>query len=127
MRRGSAAIRESWRGAASRRDPHAAFAAASEVAASDPILLGQILRNLVSNAIPYTPRGIVRVRCERLGEERLRIDVEDSGIGIAADQLPHIFEEFYQVGVAPNAVREGHGLGLSGGQRREAQAPRRDV
>lgn len=86
---------------------------AQEVATSDPTLLGQILRNLVSNAIRYTPRGIVRVRCERDGKDRVRIDVEDSGIGIAEKHLPHIFEEFYQVGVSPNAVREGHGLGLS--------------
>jgi two-component system, sensor histidine kinase len=79
---------------------------------SDPTLLGQILRNLLSNAIRYTQRGAVRVRCER-DVDCLRVDIEDSGVGIAAEHLPHIFEEFYQVGIAPHSVREGHGLGLS--------------
>jgi two-component system, sensor histidine kinase len=81
------------------------------VARSDRTLLGQILRNLLSNAIRYTPRGVVRVHAAR-EDERLCIDVEDSGIGIARDQLAAIFEDFYQVGVAPNSVREGYGLGL---------------
>lgn len=80
---------------------------------SDPTLLGQILRNLVSNAIRYTSQGKVQVRCKPESDSRIRIEVEDTGIGIAENQLPHIFEEFYQVGVLPNAVREGHGLGLS--------------
>jgi signal transduction histidine kinase/ActR/RegA family two-component response regulator len=79
---------------------------------TDPTLLGQVLRNLMSNAIRYTDRGAVRVRCER-DNHCLRVDIEDSGVGIGAEHLPHIFEEFYQVGVAPQSVREGHGLGLS--------------
>ncbi len=106
-------IRMEFAGVAQKKGLTLEIADATEVAVSDPILLGQILRNLVSNAIRYTPRGIVRVGCTRHGDDRLRIDVEDSGIGIAEEHLPHIFEEFYQVGVSPNSVREGHGLGLS--------------
>jgi len=79
---------------------------------SDPALLGQLLRNLVSNAIKYTPRGSVEVRCLPQGDH-MRIEVRDSGVGIASDQLPLIFDEFYQVGVSPNSSREGYGLGLS--------------
>ena len=79
---------------------------------SDPALIGQVLRNLISNAIKYTRAGSVELRCENCGP-KLRIEVRDSGIGIAAEQLPHIFEEFYQVGVSPNSPREGYGLGLS--------------
>ena len=79
---------------------------------SDPALVGQVLRNLVSNAIKYTPRGSVEVRCER-APGGLRIAVCDTGIGIAADQLGLIYDEFYQVGVAPNESRDGYGLGLS--------------
>ena len=79
---------------------------------SDPALIGQVLRNLISNAIKYTRAGTVEVRCENCGP-LLRVEVRDSGVGIAADQLPHIFEEFYQVGVSPNSSREGYGLGLS--------------
>ena len=106
-------LRMEFSGVAHKKGLSLQIAHAREVARSDPTLLGQILRNLVSNAIRYTPRGIVRVRCEPEGEEKVRIDVNDSGIGIAEEHLPHIFEEFYQVGVFPNAVREGHGLGLS--------------
>jgi two-component system, sensor histidine kinase len=81
-------------------------------ARSDPALLGQILQNLIGYAIRYTSRGTVRVRVAREAEW-LRIEVEDSGVGISQDQVALIFDEFYQVGVAPYTVREGHGLGPS--------------
>jgi PAS domain S-box-containing protein len=78
----------------------------------DRSLVEQILRNLVSNAIKYTRAGVVRLRC--LHETAaVRIQVLDTGIGIAPDHLPYIYDEFYQVGVAANSVREGFGLGLS--------------
>jgi PAS domain S-box-containing protein len=80
---------------------------------SDPALIGQVLRNLVSNAIKYTPSGSVEVRCTAEGSGSLRVAVRDTGIGIAEDQLGLIYDEFYQVGVAPNATRNGYGLGLS--------------
>jgi CheY-like chemotaxis protein len=54
----------------------------------------------------------VELCCTRAGD-RLRIEVRDTGVGIAADQVPHIFEEFYQIGVSPNSSRQGYGLGLS--------------
>jgi PAS domain S-box-containing protein len=79
---------------------------------SDVALVAQLLRNLLANAIKYTQRGTVELRCEPRGE-RERIEVRDTGIGIAPGQLEHIFEEFYQVGVAPNSTRDGYGLGLS--------------
>ncbi|MGO9594443.1 MAG: PAS domain S-box protein [Steroidobacteraceae bacterium] len=79
---------------------------------SDPSLVEQILRNLVSNAIKYTCEGWVRLRC--LHEAALvRIEVLDTGIGIPADQLPYICDEFYQIGVPTNSARDGYGLGLS--------------
>ena len=79
---------------------------------SDPSLVEQILRNLVSNAVKYTRVGWVRLRC--LHEAALvRIEVLDTGVGIPADQLPYIYEEFYQVGVPTNVSRDGYGLGLS--------------
>lgn len=79
---------------------------------SDTALIGQVLRNLVSNAIKYTERGAVELCCERLGQ-RLRIEVRDTGVGIPANQVALIFDEFYQVGVGPNSSRQGYGLGLS--------------
>ncbi len=79
---------------------------------SDRSLVEQILRNLVSNAIKYTNAGWVRLRS--LSETGLvRIQVMDTGIGISPEQIPYIYEEFYQVGVAANSSRDGYGLGLS--------------
>jgi len=79
---------------------------------SDPSLVEQILRNLVSNAVKYTREGWVRLRC--LHEAPLvRIEVLDTGVGIPMDQLPYIYDEFYQVGVPTNVSRNGYGLGLS--------------
>jgi PAS domain S-box-containing protein len=79
---------------------------------SDVSLLSQALKNLVSNAIKYTSSGWVRLRSNLHGPF-VRIEVCDSGPGIAADHLPFIFDEFYQVGVAANTSRDGYGLGLS--------------
>ena len=79
---------------------------------SDPILLERILLNLVSNAVRYTETGGVVVGCRRKGD-KLRIDVCDSGSGIAADQQRSIFNEFYQVVPKENGGREGLGLGLA--------------
>ena len=79
---------------------------------SDPSLVEQILRNLVSNAVKYTREGWVRLRC--LHEAALvRIEVLDTGVGIPADHLPYIYDEFYQVDVPSNCSRDGYGLGLS--------------
>lgn len=79
---------------------------------SDPALLTQMIRNLLGNAIKYTKRGKVLLGCRRRGG-RLLIEVWDTGIGIATDQLHAIFEEFHQI---DNVARErslGLGLGLS--------------
>ncbi|HYL02945.1 MAG TPA: ATP-binding protein [Steroidobacteraceae bacterium] len=78
----------------------------------DPALVGQILRNLVSNAIKYTREGWVRLRCLHEGA-LIRIEVLDTGIGIPAGQLPHIYEEFFQVTEPSSRARDGYGLGLT--------------
>jgi PAS domain S-box-containing protein len=79
---------------------------------SDPSLVEQILRNLVSNAIKYTREGWVRLRCLH-HRSLVRIEVLDTGIGIPTEQLPHIYEEFYQVDPGAESARGGYGLGLS--------------
>src|ERR1700730_12122445 len=80
---------------------------------SDRSLVEQILKNLVSNAIKYTRQGSVALRCLQQQPSLVRIEVLDTGIGIPGDQLPYIYDEFYQVGVPTNSSREGYGLGLS--------------
>ena len=79
---------------------------------SDPSLVEQVLRNLVSNAIKYTRDGRVRLRAVA-DSGSVRIEVIDTGVGIAQEQIRLLGEEFYQVGVPSNSTREGYGLGLS--------------
>jgi len=83
-----------------------------EWANSDASLVEEVLRNLVSNAIKYTQKGAVKILCRQEGPSIL-VEVHDTGIGIPPDQIPYIFDEFYQVGVSTNSSREGYGLGLS--------------
>jgi len=77
---------------------------------SDKGMLAAMLRNLLSNAVRYTDRGTVLLGCRRTGD-KIRIEVWDRGIGISQDQLPHIFQEYYQG--AHGAERGGFGLGLA--------------
>jgi len=67
----------------------------SLVIATDPALLEQMLSNLIGNALKYTRAGRVLVGVRRRGPDRLRIEVWDTGIGIPADQLEIIFEEYH--------------------------------
>lgn len=83
----------------------------SERVHSDAPLVGQVVRNLVSNAIKYTHAGQVSLRCRRAGP-LVRFEVADTGIGIPDDELKRIYDDFYQVGVPRNASRDGYGLGL---------------
>lgn len=79
---------------------------------SDPSLLSRVVQNLVANAVRYTESGRILVGC-RLHGESLRIEVWDTGIGIPAERLDDIFEEFYQVGNAERDRSQGLGLGLA--------------
>lgn len=79
---------------------------------SDRTLISQILRNLVSNAIKYTRDGSVSLHCLRQASGT-RLEVRDTGVGIPREHLPHIFDEFYQVGGGASSPRSGYGLGLS--------------
>lgn len=84
----------------------------SEVAlATDRLLLSQLLQNLLGNAVKYTERGAVRLG-ESVDAEGLQLVVEDTGIGIPADKLERIFDEYYQVD-HDGRPREGVGLGLA--------------
>jgi two-component system, sensor histidine kinase len=79
---------------------------------SDPVLLSRIMQNLVSNAVRYTDRGRIVVGCRRRGGQ-VRLEVADTGRGIAPERRGEIFEEFHRVEPDPARTGEGLGLGLS--------------
>ena len=83
-----------------------------ELVLSDARLLEQMLRNLLANAIKYTKRGKILIGCRRKGGT-LRIEVRDTGIGIAGADLNAIFEEYHQIGNVARQRKRGLGLGLS--------------
>jgi signal transduction histidine kinase/CheY-like chemotaxis protein len=78
---------------------------------SDPVLLERILRNLVANALRYTRAGGVVVGARRRGGA-VRIDVVDTGVGVAPDVRERIFDEFVQATPAPKGHAHGRGMGL---------------
>ena len=79
---------------------------------SDPRLLEQMIRNLLSNALKYTKRGKVLLGCRRR-EGTLSIEVWDTGVGIPGEELQAIFEEYHQLDNAARERSRGLGLGLS--------------
>ena len=79
----------------------------------DPTRLKQVVVNLLDNAIKYTPRnGAIQLRIRAVNGHAI-LEVEDNGIGISANDLPHVFERFYRVDQARSDDSEGAGLGLA--------------
>lgn len=79
---------------------------------TDRLLITQIVRNLVVNALKFTVQGSVRVSAARAANDLVEISVADTGIGIAPENQPKIFEEFFQVRGPLQARHKGSGLGL---------------
>ncbi len=81
--------------------------------AGDPVRLQQVVWNLISNAIKFTPRGgRVQVRLERVNSH-IEIAVHDTGAGISPDFLPHVFDRFRQADQRTTRQHGGLGLGLA--------------
>lgn len=79
----------------------------------DPDRLQQGMNNLLTNAIKFTPRGGRVITCLRRLESSVQVQVSDTGCGISAEMLPHIFERYRQSENAPSQRRGGLGLGLA--------------
>lgn len=81
---------------------------------TDKTKVKEILSNIIFNAVKYTHRGKIEVTAAPLGEgESVQIDVKDTGVGIAKDSLPSIFEPFRQLGGSSPGIYGGVGLGLT--------------
>jgi signal transduction histidine kinase len=80
--------------------------------AADPTAFRQVVSNLVENAVRYTNEGSVTLRT-RLAEAGVWVDVRDTGVGIAPEHVPRIFERFYRVDSARSREQGGTGLGLA--------------
>jgi len=79
----------------------------------DDIRLSQVFFNILENAVKYTPaQGRIQIRC-RVSDRSAVIEVEDTGIGIAANHLPYVFDRFYRADASRNGMAGGTGLGLS--------------
>jgi two-component system sensor histidine kinase BaeS len=82
-------------------------------ARADPDRLAQVLANLLSNAVRYTPAGgVVRVHAERRPDDVL-VSISNTGDGIPAEDLDHVFERFYRVEKSRDRERGGAGIGLA--------------
>lgn len=80
---------------------------------ADAMRLGQVIRNLISNAIKYTPNGGQVELNHAIQGTKLLLQVKDTGLGIPQADLPHIFEKFYRVNTLEHNTSKGTGLGLS--------------
>ncbi|SFW55928.1 sensor histidine kinase [Luteibacter sp. UNCMF366Tsu5.1] len=80
---------------------------------TDDKKLAQILRNFISNAMKFTPRGEIRVSASLDGDDRVRFAVSDTGIGIPEELQASLFEDFTQVDSPLQKRVRGSGLGLS--------------
>jgi signal transduction histidine kinase len=99
-------------GDAEKRDVSLRFRAARRVVLSDPQLLERVLANLVQNALRYTRSGGVLVAARRRAPG-VALEVWDTGVGIAAEKLELIFEEFYQIDNPERDRNRGLGMGLA--------------
>ena len=74
----------------------------------------RVIHNIISNAIKYMekPKGIIQIRVKDVGDF-IQVEIEDNGKGIAARDLPYIFDRFYRTDVSRNSSKGGSGIGLS--------------
>jgi signal transduction histidine kinase len=91
--------------------------AGSTLVLIQPALLGQLVDNLIENALEYSPPGSLVVVRVRAANGMATLEVEDAGPGIAPEHLDHVFEPFYRVCRANGSGQAGVGLGLAVVQR----------
>jgi len=91
-------LKESWNG------PYVISGDAKQITA--------VFRRLFENAVKYTPKGNATINLRRDGEKSISVSIEDTGIGIAKNDLPNLFKQFYRTQNAKDTTAFGTGLGL---------------
>lgn len=86
---------------------------APEQITTDALRLQQVITNLLSNSIRYTPAGFIRLECSTLPDQRWAISIADSGLGIDPEDQKHIFEPYFRATSDLVQTTEGTGLGLA--------------
>ena len=81
---------------------------------ADPEQLKRVINNIVSNSLKYMERehGLINLRVKDVGDF-IQVELEDNGKGIAAKDLPNIFDRFYRTDASRNSSKGGSGIGLS--------------
>ncbi len=81
---------------------------------ADPEQLGRVIHNIISNSLKYSDkkRGLIQIRVLDVGDF-VQVELEDNGRGIAAQDLPYIFDRFYRTDASRNSTQGGSGIGLS--------------
>jgi signal transduction histidine kinase len=80
---------------------------------ADKVKLARVVGNLVGNAIKFTEKGQVKLSYDLLDDGRVRVSVTDTGVGIAAEHVAYIFDEFFQLRNPERDRNKGNGLGLT--------------
>ncbi|WP_407884893.1 sensor histidine kinase [Scytonema sp. NUACC26] len=88
---------------------------APQLVYTDPLRLQQILTNLLSNAIRYTDRGTIKIKCEILNDSQWVISVSDTGVGIEPENQAQIFKPYFRIGIGDQLsyLSDSTGLGLA--------------
>lgn len=106
-------VANGFRAVAAQRGVELRVSASRAVVSGDPDRLRELVSNLVSNAVQYSGSG-ARVACSTLtADDRVSIEVSDTGPGIEPEDLPHIFDRFYRAGTTRSRASGGAGLGLA--------------